>query len=81
MFSNECNECKNLKKALEHKQENFNIYQTNLYEIKARIINENTLLNNYKIFRNENENLKREIEKLKSQPAIGKNSQINYEVK
>lgn len=80
MFSNDCSECKNLAKSLEKKQETLTVYQTNLYEIKARIINENTLLNNYKFFKNENEQLKKEIEQLKSQSVTGKNSQINYEV-
>jgi len=80
MYSNGCNECKSLTKSLDVKQETLTIFQTNLYEIKARIINENALLNNYKIFKNENENLKKEIEQLKSQTASGMKSQINYEV-
>ena len=80
MFSNDCNECRNLAKSLERKQDTLTIYQTNLYEIKAKIINENSLLNNYKFFKNENEQLKKDIEQLKSQSTTGKNSQTNYEV-
>jgi len=80
MFSNDCNECKNLAKSLEKNQETLTIFQTNLYEIKAKIINENTLLNNFKFFKNENEQLKKEIEQLKSQSVTGKNTQTNYEV-
>ena len=80
MFTNECHDCSNLTKVVEEKETNITIYHKNLFELKSKIIQSNDLISTYLAYKKENENLRKELEYMKSQSEVGKNSQINYEV-
>ena len=79
MYSN-CRECLNYSKTLEEKESSLYIHESNLFEIKQKIFDSNELISSFLIQKQENQNMKKEIENAKSNSESGKNSQINYEV-
>jgi hypothetical protein len=80
MYTN-CRDCIIYSKSLKEKENSLIIYETNLIEIKQKIFDSNELISSFLILKQENENMKKEIENAKSNSDSVKNTQINYEVK
>jgi hypothetical protein len=81
MFENECNNCRAKNSLLEEKDRHIRIFQNNLFEIKNKMLESNNMINVYVDYKNENENLKNEVESLRKKVTEGGNPQQAYEVK
>lgn len=85
MFDHDCVECIRTHKIIEEKDKKLNICQSNLFELKSKMMETSNLINVYFSYKNENESLKKEIESLKKSNADGSVSsvnqaKVNYEV-
>jgi hypothetical protein len=81
MLVNECINCRDKISQLEEKENKLRIFKNNLYEIKNKILDSSNMINVYVDYKNENLNLKHEIDILRKKLADGGNSQQAYDVR
>jgi hypothetical protein len=80
MFENECINCRTKNSLIEEKENKIRIFQNNMFEIKNKMLESSNMINVYVDYKNENTNLKHEIESLRKKLTEGINTQHAYEV-
>ena len=84
MFDNDCVECVRTHKIIEEKEKKLNVCQSNLFEMKSKMMETSNLINVYFSYKNENEQLRKEMEAMKKNAegsvSTVHNAKVNYEV-
>ncbi len=75
MFHNDCMECDKKSLLIEEKQKEILILQQNMFELKAKMIDANTLMNAWISYKKENENLKKELNFFRSNKTVSSDDQ------
>ncbi len=65
---------------IEEKENKIRIFQNNLFEIKNKMLESSNMINVFVDYKNENANLKHEVESLRKRLTEGVNTQQAYEV-